>query len=72
MLSRKLVGHYNYFGVNGNLPALRRLYFRVVRTWRKWLDRRSQNARMNWGRFNELLLANPLPQPRIKVQIWGT
>ena len=71
-LSRKLAGHYNYFGVNGNLAALRCLYFQVVRTWRKWLDRRSQNARMNWGRFNELLLANPLPQPRITVQIWGT
>jgi RNA-directed DNA polymerase len=70
-LSRKLVGHYNYFGVNGNLSALRRLYFQVVRTWRKWLDRRSQNARMKWKRFNELLLAQPLPQPSIRVQIWG-
>jgi len=70
-LSRKLVGHYHYFGVNGNLPALRGLYFQVVRLWRKWLDRRSQNARMTWKRFTELLRANPLPQPRITVRIWG-
>jgi group II intron reverse transcriptase/maturase len=71
MLSRKLIGHYNYFGVNGNLPALRQLYFQVVRIWRKWLDRRSQNARMKWKRFEELLVANPLPQPSIRVRIWG-
>jgi group II intron reverse transcriptase/maturase len=71
MLSRKLVGHYNYFGVNGNLAALRKLAFQVTRTWRKWLDRRSQNARMNWKRFQELLLVHPLPVPRIVVQIWG-
>jgi RNA-directed DNA polymerase len=72
MLSRKLVGHYNYFGVNGNLPALKRLHYHVVRGWRKWLDRRSQNARMRWNRFSELLLANPLPEPSIKVRIWVT
>ena len=72
MLSRKLVGHYNYFGVNGNLVALRRLQFQVARIWRKWLDRRSQNARMRWKRYKELLHVYPLPQPRVKVQIWGS
>jgi RNA-directed DNA polymerase len=71
MLSRKLVGHYNYFGVNGNLAALRSVYFQVTHAWQKWLNRRSQNARMPWKRFHELLLANPLPEPRIRVKIWG-
>lgn len=71
-LKRKLVGHYNYFGVNGNLAALRQLYFEVVRAWQKWLNRRSQNAHMPWKRFNELLRVNPLPQPRIRVEIWGS
>lgn len=70
MLSRKLAGHYNYFGVNGNVQALRNLHYAVTCVWRKWLDRRSQRARMNWKRFNELLQAHPLPVARIKVQIW--
>jgi len=70
-LTRKLVGHYNYFGVNGNLGALAHLGYRVRRAWRKWLDRRSQRARMKWKRFNELLRRFPLPVPRIKVQIWA-
>ena len=71
-LTRRLVGHYNYFGVNGNSRALRNLRYAVTRVWRKWLNRRSQRARMYWKRFNELLRAYPLPYPRIKVQIWTT
>jgi RNA-directed DNA polymerase len=70
-LARKLTGHYNYFGVNGNFVALHRLRRAVERVWRKWLNRRSQNARMYWWRFRELLRRFPLPAPRIKVQIWA-
>ena len=70
-LSRKLAGHFNYFGVNGNLDALRRVLFGVTRTWHKWLNRRSQNARMYWKRFHAVLNALPLPSPKITVQIWG-
>jgi len=71
-LSRKLDGHYNYFGVNGNGRALQNLRYAVTRAWKKWLNRRSQRARMTWKRFNELLGAHPLPAAKIKVQIWRT
>ena len=70
-LTRKLNGHYNYFGVNGNVRSLKRLRFAVERAWQKWLNRRSQRARMSWKRFQQLINANPLPVPEIKVQIWG-
>ncbi len=69
-LSRKLNGHYNYFGVNGNGRALHKLRYAVTCAWKKWLNRRSQRARMTWERFNELLRANPLPAATIRVQIW--
>jgi RNA-directed DNA polymerase len=71
-LSRKLVGHYNYFGVNGNSSALRRLRYAVILAWKKWLNRRSQRARMGWKRFNELLRTHPIPAATIRVQIWTT
>jgi RNA-directed DNA polymerase len=71
-LTRKLNGHYGYFGVNGNIESLKRVRHAIERAWRKWLNRRSQRARMNWKRFVQVLKANPLPAPRIKVQIWGT
>ena len=69
-LSRKLEGHYNYFGVNGNSRALQNLRYRVVRAWKKWLNRRSQRARMTWKRFKEVLRVCPLPAATIRVQIW--
>jgi RNA-directed DNA polymerase len=70
-LVRKLEGHYNYFGVNGNSQALGLLREAVKRVWKKWLGRRSQRAHMNWKRFDELLVAHPLPRPTIRVQIWA-
>lgn len=69
-LTRKLNGHYAYYGVNGNIVALRKLRDKVERAWQKWLHRRSQRARMYWKRFRVLLERFPLPVPRIKVQIW--
>lgn len=69
-LKRKLIGHDNYYGVNGNVGALQRLRLHVSRAWRTWLNRRSQRARMNWKRFGKLLRRFPLPVARVRVQIW--
>ena len=64
-LSRRLRGHDAYFGITGNGPALSRFHLEVGRVWRKWLDRRSHHARMNWERFARLLANYPLPPPRV-------
>ena len=64
-LARKLRGHYGYFGITGNSRSLGRFFREVSRAWRKWLDRRSNNAHMNWHCFNKLLKQHPLPAPRI-------
>lgn len=65
-LSRKVEGHYNYYGVTGNIRALARFYWRVKRIWRVWLDRRSARAGMTWERMQKLLQRYPLPRPRIR------
>jgi hypothetical protein len=70
-LNRRLRGHFNYFGVNGNYHSLMLLVEATKRAWYKWLCRRSQRKRLNWERFTDLLLWWPLPRPRITVQIWG-
>jgi group II intron reverse transcriptase/maturase len=69
-LSRRVQGHINYFGVNGNMASLTRFAQQVTRSWFKWLNRRSQRARLNWDRYEDLLRDFPLPHPRIMVQIW--
>jgi RNA-directed DNA polymerase len=64
-LTSKLRGHYAYYGIRHNSDALRRLFHRVRRAWQKWLDRRSQRARMSWAKMVRLLERYPLPLPRI-------
>ena len=61
-LVRKLRGHYAYYGITGNLDALRLFRLQVIRRWRKWLGRRSHRARWRWERFARFLIRYPLPQ----------
>jgi group II intron reverse transcriptase/maturase len=70
-LTRRLRGHFNYFGVNGNLRSLRVLLSVTQRIWCKWLRRRSEKHRLTLERYWALLARFPLPVPRIVVQIWG-
>lgn len=64
-LNRKLRGHYAYFGLTMNNRSLQQVYYRVVRLWRAWLDRRSQRGRMPWSRYTEVLRRHPLARPRV-------
>lgn len=64
-LSLGLNGHYAYYGIMGNYRALSSYHHWVTQEWRKWLNRRSQKAKMTWERYRRLLANYPLPRPRI-------
>lgn len=64
-LCRKLRGHYGYYGITGNIPALSRFWGEVRKIWHKWLNRRSGRKHMLWPRYEQLLVRYPLPRPRI-------
>jgi RNA-directed DNA polymerase len=70
-LCRRLRGHYNYFGVNGNIDALNKLAWETTWTWHKWLNRRGAQARLTWERYLDLLRDYPMPPPAVKVQVWA-
>lgn len=69
-LSRKLNGHYSYFGITSNYEALHSLWHHVKAVWKKALARRSQQG-FSWVRMHRLLQRFPLPMPRI-VHRYGT
>lgn len=71
-LTRRIQGHFNYFGVSGNFRSLLLVVEQAKRSWYKWLCRRSQRKRLTWERFEDLLCDFPLPLPRITVRIWGS
>jgi len=64
-LSRKLRGHYGYYGITSNMEALGRFHDRVEAVWRYWLDRRGGKRRMTWEKFRCLLGHWSLPPPRV-------
>ncbi|MFH1327980.1 MAG: hypothetical protein ABIH76_03910, partial [Candidatus Bathyarchaeota archaeon] len=66
MLSVKLRGHYQYYGIRSNYKMLEVFYEYVQRTWKKWLGRRSRNGYITWEKLEEKYLkVFPLPTPRI-------
>jgi group II intron reverse transcriptase/maturase len=64
-LSAKLVGHFAYYGITGNVWQLGRYRQQVMKTWHKWLQRRTRDKRPLWDRFNAFLARHPLPRARI-------
>jgi group II intron reverse transcriptase/maturase len=69
-LSAKLLGHFNYYGVSGNMDMLCSFHHHALQIVFKWLNRRSQRKSYNWNGFNELLKQFELPQPRI-IGYWS-
>lgn len=65
MLSLMMRGHYQYYGVTGNIRSLQRLHHMVRRVWFKWLSRRSRKAPKRWDWMVRLLERLPLPAPYI-------
>ena len=59
-----VTGHYRYYGVPMNGPALGAFRNAIALTWRWMLRRRSQKSRMPWSRFAKYA-ARWLPHPRI-------
>jgi len=65
ILQAKLRGHYQYYGISGNMRSLKKYYSRILYMTLKWLNRRSQRKSFDWEGFNEYLKRYPLPKPRI-------
>lgn len=67
----KLRGHYNYYGVTDNLPGIKRFALEVKELLFKWLNRRGKRGCLSWEEFLLMLERFPLPEPRIKVSMFG-
>ncbi|MGH9381744.1 MAG: group II intron reverse transcriptase/maturase [Thermoanaerobaculia bacterium] len=57
-------GHFRYFGVPMNLPALNRFRFQIGRLWMRALRRRGQRHRLTWTRMAQHI-ARWLPPARV-------
>ncbi|HUF19513.1 MAG TPA: reverse transcriptase domain-containing protein, partial [Burkholderiales bacterium] len=54
-LNAVVSGHFRYYGVPMNTPALHVFRFHAARLWHRALCRRSQRRRVSWARMRRLL-----------------
>ena len=66
ILSLKLQGHYEYYGISENYLSILKFYKLAIKLARKWMNRRSQKKTMNWEKMINYLLLYPLPKPSIR------
>jgi RNA-directed DNA polymerase len=61
----KLLGHYRYYGISGNMPALRKFYRETSALAYKWINRRSQKKSFTYAQYSNFKKYHPLPEPKI-------
>ena len=65
-LNRRLLGHYNYYGLRGNSRSLWRFYQWALESSFKWLNRRGGKRRsFTWKAFAQALKRLGVARPRI-------
>lgn len=69
MLNKKLTGLYAYYGINGMLQELYKIYFHTIYALRSSIFRRSQR-RLSVKTFNRILERTPITKPKIYKDIW--
>ena len=68
-LNRRLLGHYNYYGLRGNSRSLWRFYQWAIECSFKWLNRRGGKRRsFTWKVFTQALKRLGVERPRITEQ----
>lgn len=68
-LNRKLTGMYAYYGINGMLEELYKLYYHTRFILYNAITRRSQR-KMKWNKFFIILKRIPIAKPKVYKDIW--
>ncbi len=69
-LKRKIIGHYIYYGINGNYRALEIFYNYIKDTWFRTLRKRGQKGKIKHKDFERIWKWLDIPSPKVYVNIW--
>ena len=69
-LAAVLRGHYNYYGVSGNIKKITNFWLYVKESCFKMFNRRSQKRSMKSETYQRIWNYY-IPNPKITVNIWG-
>lgn len=69
-IRKKIIGHYAYYGINGNYSSLVKYYKYMKYTWYYTLRKRGQKNKIKYTDFLRIWNYLEIPTPRIYVNIW--
>lgn len=69
-IKKKLIGHYAYYGINGNNKAMVCFYKYIKYTWFKVLRKRGQKKPIKYWDFLRIWKFLKIPEAKIYVNIW--
>lgn len=69
-IRKKIIGHYAYYGINGNYSSLLRYYKYLKYTWYHTLRKRGQKNKIKYLDFLRIWNYLDIPTPKIYVNIW--
>lgn len=71
IVSKKLVGHFNYYGITDNFHSIRKYRWIILGDLYKYLNRRSQRKSFTWIEFEKLIQVMQIPKARVMVNIYA-
>ena len=69
-IRKKIIGHYAYYGINGNYSSLLKYYKYLKYTWYNTLRKRGQKNKIKYLDFLRIWNYLNIPTPKIYVNIW--
>ena len=69
-IRKKIIGHYAYYGINGNYSSLLKYYKYLKYTWYNTLRKRGQKNKIKYLDFLRIWNYLDIPTPKIYVNIW--
>ena len=70
LLKKKIIGHYNYYGINGNYKEITKFYKYIKYTWYNTLRKRGQKNKIKYLDFLRIWNSYKIPEPNICVDLW--
>ena len=69
-IRKKIIGHYAYYGINGNYSSLLKYYKYLKYTWYYTLRKRGQKNKIKYLDYLRIWNYLDIPTPRIYVNVW--
>lgn len=69
-IRKKIIGHYAYYGINGNYSSLFKYYKYLKYTWYHTLRKRGQKNKIKYLDYLRIWNYLDIPTPEIYVNIW--